>query len=483
MRHGDEFAAYKTVECMVERKSTPAIPGWLPSLLMGLFLAAVARQGARSISDPDVFWHLRLGHDILSARSVTSVTAPWSALSDEPWVPTQWLTEVVLALAEDLGGLSAVSWLFTVGLLALVLLIHRLTRRQADPVPSAFATGLTVAAMAASLSPRPHIVTYLLLGLTLIAWLGSIEDLRPRWWLIPLTWLWAMSHGMWFVGPVVGCAVVLGLILDGRLDRRLAIRLTTIPAASVALATLTPVGPALLGGPFAVAGIGEFITEWQPPSFRSPSPAAAALIVAFVAVAWARSTRRVPWSHIALLVLAVGWILLATRTVALGALIVSPLLAASLQDAVARERVAPTPKETWFLRLAALAIACAAALVVPQTASTPSAVPSGLDAELDALPPSAVVFNAYELGGWLRWRHPDLEPVVDGMTEAYSVQHLRKFGWTQSAAGGWDERFDSWDPKAALVLENSPVATALIDQREWTSVATDGGYVLLIPPS
>ena len=284
MRLSGEPTADSHVEETAARSATSGIPGWLPAALMVLFLAAVARQGVRAISDPDTFWHLRLGHDIINARSVTSITEAWSAVSNQPWVPTQWLTDVVLAVAEDLGGLPAVAWLFTVALLALVLLIHRLARRVADSIPAAFATGITVAAMAASLSPRPHLVTYLCLCLTLIAWHGTIADLRPRWWLIPLTWLWAMCHGMWFVGPVVGLTVLLGLALDGRVDRQRAVKLAAVPAIGVVLAALTPVGPALLSAPFAVAGVGAFITEWQPPSFRSPGPAAAALMVAIVVV-------------------------------------------------------------------------------------------------------------------------------------------------------------------------------------------------------
>ncbi len=171
------LSAARPTEDTAGRNATPVIPGWLPVLLMGTFLAATARQGLRAISDPDAFWHLRLGHDIVEARSVSSVTAPWSSLSDQPWVPTQWLSEVLLALAEDGGGLPAVALLFTAALLVLVLLVHRLARRFADPVPAAFATGLTVLAMSASLSPRPHVVTYLLLCCTLVAWLGTADDL------------------------------------------------------------------------------------------------------------------------------------------------------------------------------------------------------------------------------------------------------------------------------------------------------------------
>ncbi|MFC7361670.1 hypothetical protein [Nocardioides astragali] len=471
-----------TTEDAPTPESTSVVPGWLPTVLMVLFLAVVARQGTRAISDPDTFWHLTLGHAIIDARSVSSVTEPWSSVSDQPWVPTQWLTEIVVASAQGAAGLPAVAWLFTLSLMALVLLLHRLTRSVADAVPAAFTTGITVVAMAASLSPRPHMVTYLCLVLTLLAWRGTTSDLRPRWWLIPMTWVWAMSHGMWFVGPVLGLAILVGLALDGRLDHTNARRLAAVPFASVVVAALTPVGPALLGAPLAVAGVGAFITEWQAPSFRSPGPAVAALMVAVIVVAWSRSTRRIPWTEVMLLALAVGWILLSTRTVALGALTVSPLVAATLHSLLGRDLQAPTVRASWSLRISAIVIAGVAALVVPHTAEEPTKIPAGLDSGLEALEPG-VVFNDYKLGGWLRWRHPHLTPVVDGMSEAYSVQHLRDYGRTQAVAGGWEDTFDRWDPEAAVLLDNSPLATALVDQRGWTSVAEDEGYVLLVPSS
>jgi hypothetical protein len=466
----------------VGKDATSVIPGWLPVVLMGVFLAAVARQGVRAISDPDAFWHLRLGQDILEARSVSAVTAPWSSISSQPWVPTQWLTEAVLAVAEDVGGLPAVAWVFTAALLVLVLLVHRSARYLSDAVPAAFTTGLTILAMSASLSPRPHMATYILLCVTVLAWLRTSDDLRPRWWLVPLTWVWAMSHGMWFVGPVVGVAVLGGLILDRRLDRLAGLRLAAVPLGSVVVAALTPVGPTLLQAPFAVAGIGAFITEWQPPSFREPGPAVAALMVAAVVVSWSRSTRRVPWAEVALLLLAAAWVLLAARTVALGALIVSPLVARSLHEAIGRIRRDPSPAETLSLGGVAVAIACVAALVVPQTASDPANVPTGLDAELERLPPGAVVFNDYKLGGWLRWHHPTLEPVVDGMTEAYSVEHLRDFGRVQAVGADWQTTLGGWEPSAALVPARSPIATALTEQASWRQIGEDDGYVLLTPP-
>lgn len=460
--------------------SGPVVPPWLTNTLLILFLAAVARHGVKAISDPDTFWHLRLGQDIIRARSLTDITEPWSRLSDVQWVTTQWLPEVLLALVEQAAGMPAVAWVFTTSLLGLVLSINTLCRQEAGALPAAFATALTIAAMSASLSPRPHMVTYLFLVVTLSAWRRTIVDLYPRWWLVPLTWVWAMSHGMWFVGPLMGLAFVMGLLLDRRLTRATGVRVAAVPVFSVVAAAITPVGPSLLGAPFAVAGIGGFITEWQPPSFRDPSPAAAALMVALVVVVWSRSGRAARWTDVAMLAAAVGWILLAGRTVALGALVMAPLVSATLQSVLAHRKDDRTQREARTLRFAAVLIACVAGLTVPRTAAHPAGVPSDLDPSLDALG-DVVVFNAYELGGWLRWRHPEVEPVVDGMTEAYSVQHLVAYGSAQAAAPGWEGTFEEWSPEAALLPENSPLALALRKQRGWILVGEDAGYLLLTP--
>ena len=56
-----------------------------------------------------------------------------------------------------------------------------------------------------------------------------------------------------------------------------------------------------------------------------------------------------------------------------------------------------------------------------------------------------------------------------------------KFGRVQAVAADWQKAFDEWRPAAAVVLDRSPLAIALIERQGWTAVAKDGGYVLLAP--
>src|SRR5690606_4802882 len=105
------------------------------------------------------------------------------------------------------------------------------------------------------------------------------------------------------------------------------------------------------------------------------------------------------------------------------AAILAPLLALSLQQAMYRRpppRIPRWESRTFFA--AAFTALLATALAVPHTSGIPGGVPNGFNDKLDALPNGSAILNAYELGGWLHWRHPDVNTVIDGFTDGYSVE-------------------------------------------------------------
>lgn len=454
------------------------VPRWVPISLTALLIAVVTRQAARPITDPDSFWHLRLGA-LIRQNGDLNAGGAWAIIDGQPWVPTQWLPEVVAASLENRFGLAGVAWLFGVGLVALTLAVYVMCRKESGLTAAAVATGLTVAGMSASLSPRPHMVTYLFLVITVVAWMQTSRDLRPRWWLIALTWIWACSHGMWFTGVIAGLAVVIGIAIDGRTSRRRLALLAAVPLGSLAAAAVTPVGPRLLLAPVAVSGVGDFIAEWQPPAFTTLGPAITMLMIATVIGTWARHSRPTPWPQLLLLGVSIGWTLLAARTVTLGAIIVAPLTAAAIQTWLKRPAEPRARSEIGLLLTFASICLMVLALVVPRTSEQPAGMPTDLNDELAALPADSVILNSYEVGGWLRWEHPQLHPVVDGLTEAYSTEHLLRYGQVTSVSSGWDQAISSWQPEYAVIGEGSPLATALLERMEAEPITSGQGYVLL----
>ncbi len=448
------------------------------SLALVLTLCGLAlRVTLRPLTDPDLWWHLRMGAELRTGWDFTQ-TQSWTPFATASWVRTQWVPELAQSSLYARFGLPGVAWLYGVTLLAIVGLLYLVCRRRASPAVAAIVTGVGLVGMSGTLAPRPQLVSFALILVATDAWLRSASDAKPRWWLIPLTWVWACSHGMWFTGPLIGVAVTLGMLVDGRLTARRALQLFLIPLLSIAAGGFTPVGPQLLRTPFAVGRVSGFVTEWSAPSIHHLAPATTFLVFACLVLMWTRG-QRIPMAHVGLLIVGFGWALLSERTVTLGAAMMAPLLASGLQSLVTERREKVPRVEIFTIAGAALVCATVLAVWAPATSARPGSVPLGLDARLSELPTNSVVFNSYEVGGWLLWRHPTLSPVVDGRTEAYSAKYLARYLAATEVRSGWEDFVLTTGARWAILQSGSPLATALVQRADWRSVATDDGYVLL----
>src|SRR3954464_6718714 len=77
-------------------------------VVVGILVTLVA-DCARTLSNTDTYFHLRFGQEFLhgwSLRHPGSVTT----FATRDWVPTQWLSEIVMARTEDWFGLAGVAW-------------------------------------------------------------------------------------------------------------------------------------------------------------------------------------------------------------------------------------------------------------------------------------------------------------------------------------------------------------------------------------
>ncbi|MDP9318749.1 MAG: hypothetical protein M3O94_06700, partial [Actinomycetota bacterium] len=305
-----------------------ALVKWVSIAVLALGSTYLAVKAAGRITDPDTWWHLRLGEEFRNGWSLSN-PGQLSPLAHTSWLPTEWLPEVVANGVTDVFGLRGLAWLTGVGVLALAGALLAACRQEGNSLAASLAVMAALAGISASIAPRPQLVSFVLLAVYMGAWLRTARDLRPRWWLVPLSGVWACSHGMWLTGILTGLAVVLGLVLDGRLASKQALRLLLVPVLGFCAAAVTPVGPKLLLAPLTSSRLAPYVTEWQPPNFREPYAFVTALMLMAILMTWSRGSRT-GWSHILLLVLAFGWTALSGRTVALGAVMAAPLLSAAL---------------------------------------------------------------------------------------------------------------------------------------------------------
>ena len=451
------------------------------AVLALLALGLTVRIGTRAVGDPDIWWHLKTGQYVLNGGHFSGPD-PWVPFATRPFVLTQWLPEVVAQKAYELAGLPGVAWLRTAATLVLLGAILWACRRVADTVPALMAALAAMLGAGASLTERPQLVSFILLAVTLAAWWRSAEDLRPRWWLIPLTWVWACSHGLWPVGIAVGGVVIFGLAVDRRLDRRTALRLMLVPVSSLVAAALTPVGPRLVLSSFDVsAAAGPFIQEWQPTSARNPFALITLAMIALVVLTWVRSRSVPPTWQIALAGIAFVATLIMYRTVAVGAVIAAPLLASALQQ----QRIRPPKALTRQAVFTWLGLSVAAALIaIPMAgamAHKPYGVPDRLRPQLAALPARTVVLDQFAISGWLLWAEPQLIPVADLRSEVYSSEYLAAYRNNERVGPGWQSFITRTGATVALLSEDSALADALQHQLDWRVAGKDNGYVLLEP--
>lgn len=473
-----------TVPAVVVGDSTPetgrrsVLPLLLRQLLPGLVVFFTVLRMVKPVDDPDTFWHIAAG-DRLRETWTFSGPDPWSTMSTQPWRLHEWLPELVMSWAQQTFGLAGVSWLLPAGAAAVVLCFWVVVRRQAPLLVATIVLVVATVALSGSLSLRPHLVSFALAAVTTGAWLATRRDLRPRWWLVPLTWVWACSHGMWFVGVAIGLVALVGFFLDGTVRGRAWLRLALVPLASLAVAALTPVGPELLVAPFTVREYAKFVTEWRSPSLTDAAFIAFLVVAALTLLIWSRERRRTPWTEILLVGLAIGFALLYVRTIAVGGAIIAPMAAMAIarvvrlpREPIARREVALT------LGLSAAALAVAG-LLAPSRGAQPAWGPNDLDRPIAALPAGTVLCNDYGSGGWLIWKHPNVRPAIDGRTEIYAVKHVEAYMTFQNAAPGWDAYLQRTGCRWALVPSDLPVAEALVRQAHWTVAARGSTYLLL----
>ena len=459
---------------------------WLPVALVCGLLVKVAQHASEPLNDPDDWWHLRLGNDLIAQRSL-SAPDHWSSFATVSWAPTEAVPEVVSAFLERGFGLPGLAWLYALSVMLVVVTVYLTNRREGSAGPAAVAATLTVLAGSGSLTSRPQLLSFVALPIVLAAWLQTERDLKPRWWLVPMTWFWSMCHGFWFLGVGYGFLFVLGIALSRRAEIGRLVRLALVAVGSLAVVVLNPSGLGVLEAPFAVRGLAKYVVEWQRTDLTGTGPISALVMILATAVIWLVTRRGVSWARVLALLTAVVLVWYAERLVVVAGLVASPLLAGALEVLVSREgRAASRPREGIRREAGILGVWVALTMVVltfvvPHTADRPDDVPVALDPVLDRLPTGTPVFNAYELGGWITWRHPGLEQYIDGLATPYSTRHADDFQRAESQAPGWFQVVADSRAPVALLESDSALAGGLED-RGWTTQGTGGGYVLLARP-
>src|SRR5580765_6308825 len=152
-------------------------------------------------ADPDLFGHVRFGHDIVSARSAHLVDR-YSFTSDRPWINHEWLSEAVMYVAYSAAGAAGLIALKLL-LLALMLGAVALGIRRGGLTDRAWDFLLALAVTCTfpqTVSVRPQLFSLALFSPLLLVLFAGRRNLRVLLWSVPIMAVWVNVHGGWVVG-------------------------------------------------------------------------------------------------------------------------------------------------------------------------------------------------------------------------------------------------------------------------------------------
>jgi hypothetical protein len=451
----------------------------LPVLVLVGILVSLVVNTARPLTNTDTYFHLRFGQEFLNGWSLRHPGSV-STFATRHWAPTQWLSEIAMAKTEEWFGLAGVAWLAGLLQIALFLGLYVAVRDHAEPLVAMALTALGLYAMETGLSMRPQVISYLLIAVVVASWLRTRRDGRVRWWLIPLVWLWAMLHGMWPVALVIGSVAVIGLALD-RAPRGLVLRAAAVPVASAVAAALTPVGPRLYDAVSAVGSRAHFFAEWGAPDWTSTYVLALAILfVAAVVAMWKR--RRNSWTETLLVLLAAGFAVYSLRTVPVAAAMIAPLAAGPVQSLFGDRP--PVGRREWMaVAGASVAALLALAIAVPHTSADPLHQPGWVDPALSHLPAGTKVVNDWGWGGYLMWRYPQLDLMMNGYGDTFTTAELTRNQSLIALEPGWQADLRITGARVAVLQSSSRLSYALISLEGWRIVHDSDSYVMLRAPA
>jgi hypothetical protein len=262
---------------------------FLPVLVGVLLLPAALGSSQTIFNDGDVSWHIATGQWILQHHAIPR-TDPFSfTWAGKPWVPIEWLAEVIYASAYKIAGYSGVGALVTAALMVLNGIVFfnaiRWTRYSL----------LVLVAMDLVLIPmmlaRPHLLAWPIMAgwIWLMLWARQHNRAPPIWSALIMT-VWANLHGGFVFGLLIAAAFGLEALIYSE-DRPRALRqwlIFGIACAAAVCINANGVEGALHPLRFTQLQMLPMIDEWKPSSPRVTPWFFGVLAFVVLLIAWKR---------------------------------------------------------------------------------------------------------------------------------------------------------------------------------------------------
>ena len=490
----EEHAAKNPVSFFFRELNTRRLAAAI--LFLGIFAMAV-----RAPADTDTWWHLQAGRVTLEQGQILQTDLFSHTRYGSPWVNHSWFSQVILYWLFDQFAYAGLSlW---IGLVVAAAFGFVYLQMEGNVFIRAFILILAAATSAVIWSARPQLLSFLLTAvvayvLYLLKWRG----VNRLWLLPPLFVLWVNLHAGYALGFMVLAAFVAGEVLNHLLEplvpaddpvvgwRGIA-WIISIALLSVMLLVINPNTARMWTYYLETVRIDvlqDVIQEWSSPDFHPlHTQPFIWLLLATLGTA-GLSNRRIDGTDLALVSGFAYAGLLAGRNLGPFALVAAPVLSRHV-TAIGSElwRIRPrvrrsVPPAQAALNWTLLVLVVTLAAVKISQPIRPSfnerlqqeSLPVGAAAWIEKQQPEGKMFNHYNWGGYLIWRlWPDYRVFVDGRTDLYGNDFLRRYLEAQLARPGFEEILEQYDVNLVLMPSESTLSTQLACQGGWRETYRD----------
>jgi len=452
--------------------STDRSPRSLIPLLIGVILIpGLLGSSATIFNDGDVSWHLATGRWILDHGAIPH-TDPFSfTWVGQPWVPFEWLAEVVLAGSFRLAGYSGVAALATAAMMTIHAIFYFNATRFVRPAAAVGGLIAMDVVLVPMMLARPHLLAWVLIAFwTWLMLRAREQDRAPPLAAAMLMVIWTNLHGSFVMGLLIAGAFGLEALLASADRGRVLRQWLPFGIACVIAMFVNANGFEGVIHPFLVAKLSHLplIDEWKP-SNPAVTPFFFAVLVATLLLIWLKRPRLHPvrWLLLgALLALA----LFQMRHQAMLAIVAALLL----PEGVAKTSPAAGERRS-VLALAAAAIAAlvvvraALPVTLPYNESNPWKLIAAVPAPLRTEP----VLNGYVMGGPLILS--GIRPYVDGRSDMYGDQLIVDYKRiTEGNEPTLEAAVRRWNIRWAILPPRYKQLVALLDHSpEWRRIYAD----------
>ena len=470
-------------------------------LFTALFLTTCAAVVTLNrLVDPDLFWHMRGGKDILRAGKAV-LPDTWNYLFQGGiWINQQWVTEVLFFKCYDLAGfwgLMAIKGIVVTSVAMLILLMLK----DSHPIVRFSSASIFIGCDWAYFLYRTHLFSFLCMAILLYL-LERVPSKKRLPWIAVLFAAWANLHTVFGLGlMVLGChagvrwleGIVSGPPSDGvppRLAERWRIDLwewLSIPLACCAT-LLNPFGTGVWKAVFSTFGNTEsfLVSEWWPIWRHSQGQLLGfyAFILA-LAVLICLFPRHIHWpslvSSTLILIMAVKHARFTSDMILPAIPLFAKLAGAALDKAGERwdlkrlDAALPTVAAALFsLSVLAFSYTAAHPLTVPSKAMRYD-YPVKAARWLQSRGMSGKIFSEYGWGGYLAWALPESRTCIDGRTSVMLFPEGHTRGWKDAIdlRPGWRDFLEQGRPDFILLSRDDVLASRLPAEPGWQLVYQD----------